>query len=65
MAAGCGWRDVKADSPGHGACAFWLGTWVTPLVARDVVHVARSAANVDQLSGGRLLLGFGLGNATE
>jgi alkanesulfonate monooxygenase SsuD/methylene tetrahydromethanopterin reductase-like flavin-dependent oxidoreductase (luciferase family) len=42
-----------------------LGTWVTPLVARDVVHVARSAANVDQLSGGRLLLGFGLGNATE
>lgn len=42
-----------------------LGTWVTPLVARDVVHVARSAANVDQLSDGRLLLGFGLGNATE
>lgn len=42
-----------------------LGTWVTPLVARDVVHVARSAANVDQLSHGRLLLGFGLGNPTE
>lgn len=42
-----------------------LGTWVTPLIARDVVHVARSAANVDQLSGGRLLLGFGLGNPTE
>lgn len=42
-----------------------LGTWVTPLVARDVVHVARSAANVDRLSGGRLVLGFGLGNATE
>lgn len=42
-----------------------LGTWVTPLIARDVVHVARSVANVDQLSGGRVLLGFGLGNATE
>lgn len=42
-----------------------LGTWVTPLVARDIVHVARSAANVDRLSHGRMLLGFGLGNATE
>lgn len=42
-----------------------LGTWLTPLVARDVVHVARSVANVDQLSAGRLLPGFGLGNATE
>ena len=42
-----------------------LGTWVTPLIARDVVHVARSAMNVDQISDGRLLLGFGLGNATE
>lgn len=42
-----------------------LGTWLTPLVARDVVHVARSVANVDQLSGGRLLPGFGLGNPTE
>ena len=42
-----------------------LGTWLTPLIARDVVHVARSVANVDQLSGGRLLAGFGLGNPTE
>lgn len=42
-----------------------LGTWVTPLIARDVVHVARSAANVDRLSDGRLLLGFGLGNQVE
>lgn len=42
-----------------------LGTWVTPLIARDVVHVARSVANVDQLSDGRVLLGFGLGNQVE
>ena len=42
-----------------------LGTWVTPLIARDVVHVARSAINVDHLSGGRLLLGLGLGNPEE
>ena len=42
-----------------------LGTWVTPLVARDVVGVARAAAVVDALSGGRLLLGVGLGNAVE
>lgn len=42
-----------------------LGTWLTPLIARDVVHVARSIANVDQLSGGRVLPGFGLGNPSE
>ncbi len=42
-----------------------LGTWVTPLIARDVVTVARDAAIVDQLSGGRLLIGLGLGNPIE
>jgi alkanesulfonate monooxygenase SsuD/methylene tetrahydromethanopterin reductase-like flavin-dependent oxidoreductase (luciferase family) len=42
-----------------------LGTWVVPLVARDVVAVARGAAVVDALSGGRLLLGLGLGNTVE
>jgi len=42
-----------------------LGTWVVPLVARDVVAVARGAAVVDALSGGRLLLGVGLGNSVE
>lgn len=42
-----------------------LGTWVTPLIARDVVHVARSVANVDQLSGGRVMVGVGIGNAVE
>ncbi len=42
-----------------------LGTWVTPLVARDVVAVARAAAGVDRLSGGRLVLGIGIGNEVE
>lgn len=42
-----------------------LGTWVTPLVARDVVAVARGASVVDVLSDGRLLLGIGLGNPVE
>lgn len=42
-----------------------LGTWLTPLIARDVVHVARSIANVDRLAGGRLLVGLGLGNPAE
>ena len=42
-----------------------LGTWVTPLAARDVVAVARAAAGVDRLSNGRLMLGIGLGNEVE
>lgn len=42
-----------------------LGTWVVPLVARDVVGVARAAAGVDRLSSGRLVLGLGLGNEVE
>ena len=42
-----------------------LGTWVVPLVARDVVAVARAAAGVDQLSDGRLVLGIGMGNEVE
>lgn len=42
-----------------------LGTWVTPLVARDVVAVARDVAVVDQLCDGRLLVGLGLGNPVE
>lgn len=42
-----------------------LGTWVMPLPARDVVAVARGAAVVETLAPGRVLLGFGLGNASE
>lgn len=42
-----------------------IGTWLTPLIARDVVHIARSIGNVDQLSSGRLVVGLGLGNPVE
>jgi alkanesulfonate monooxygenase SsuD/methylene tetrahydromethanopterin reductase-like flavin-dependent oxidoreductase (luciferase family) len=42
-----------------------LGTAVTPLVRRRPWVVARQAAAVDQLSGGRMVLGVGLGDTGE
>jgi alkanesulfonate monooxygenase SsuD/methylene tetrahydromethanopterin reductase-like flavin-dependent oxidoreductase (luciferase family) len=39
-----------------------LGTAVTPLARRRPWKVAREAAAVDQLSGGRMILGVGLGD---
>jgi len=39
-----------------------LGTMVTPLARRRPWVVARQAAAVDQLSGGRMVLGVGLGD---
>ena len=39
-----------------------LGTSVTPLARRRPWNVAREAAAVDQLSGGRMILGVGLGD---
>jgi alkanesulfonate monooxygenase SsuD/methylene tetrahydromethanopterin reductase-like flavin-dependent oxidoreductase (luciferase family) len=39
-----------------------LGTQVTPLSRRRPWKVAREAAGVDQLSGGRMILGVGLGD---
>ena len=42
-----------------------LGTWITPLPHQQPWRVAHSAAAVDRLSGGRLILGVGLGAPTE
>jgi alkanesulfonate monooxygenase SsuD/methylene tetrahydromethanopterin reductase-like flavin-dependent oxidoreductase (luciferase family) len=42
-----------------------LGTSVTPLPRRRPWNVARQAAAVDQLSGGRVILGVGLGDTGE
>jgi alkanesulfonate monooxygenase SsuD/methylene tetrahydromethanopterin reductase-like flavin-dependent oxidoreductase (luciferase family) len=42
-----------------------LGTSVTPLARRRPWKVAREAAAVDQLSGGRMILGVGLGDTGE
>lgn len=42
-----------------------LGPMVTPLARRRPHKVAREAVTVDRLSGGRLVLGVGLGNPAE
>jgi alkanesulfonate monooxygenase SsuD/methylene tetrahydromethanopterin reductase-like flavin-dependent oxidoreductase (luciferase family) len=42
-----------------------LGTRVTPLARRRPWNVARQAAAVDQLSGGRVVLGAGLGDVGD
>lgn len=42
-----------------------LGTAVTPLARRRPQKVAREAVTVDRLSGGRMVLGVGLGNPPE
>lgn len=42
-----------------------LGTEVTPLPRRRPWNVAREAAGIDQLSGGRMILGVGLGDTGE
>ena len=42
-----------------------LGTAVTPLTRRRPWNVAREAAAVDQLSGGRVVLGVGLGDVGD
>ena len=42
-----------------------LGVCVTPLARRRPWNVAREAAGIDQLSGGRMILGVGLGDTGE
>lgn len=42
-----------------------LGTKVTPLARRRPWNVARQAAAIDQLSGGRMILGAGLGDVGD
>lgn len=43
-----------------------LGTGVTLLTEHDPIHIAKAAASLDRLSGGRLLFGIGAGwNAEE
>jgi len=42
-----------------------LGIEVTPLTRRRPWNVAREAAGIDQLSGGRMILGVGLGDTGE
>lgn len=42
-----------------------LGTMVTPLARRRPWKVAREAVGIDQLSGGRMVLGVGLGDTGE
>jgi alkanesulfonate monooxygenase SsuD/methylene tetrahydromethanopterin reductase-like flavin-dependent oxidoreductase (luciferase family) len=42
-----------------------LGTLVTPLTRRRPWVVARQAASIDRLSGGRMVLGVGLGDTGE
>ncbi|HZD70746.1 MAG TPA: LLM class flavin-dependent oxidoreductase [Actinomycetes bacterium] len=42
-----------------------LGTEVTPLARRRPWNVARQAAGIDQLSGGRMVLGVGIGDTGE
>jgi len=75
-----GWDGVfVSDSPWEGysdpwdtlgACAavterITLGTWVIPLPQYDPMRAAHAAASIDQLSGGRMLLGVGLGVRDE
>ena len=42
-----------------------LGTWVVPVPRREPWQIAQEVATLDRLSGGRVVLGVGLGNADD
>lgn len=42
-----------------------LGTWVTPVARRQPWQLARDLATLDRLSGGRVILGVGLGRRPD
>lgn len=42
-----------------------LGTWVVPVPRREPWQVAQDVATLDRLSGGRVIVGAGLGNADD
>lgn len=42
-----------------------LGTWISPVPRRQPWQLARDLATLDRLSGGRVLLGAGLGNQAD
>lgn len=42
-----------------------LGTWVVPLPRRQPWQVAQEVATLDRLSGGRVILGAGIGNSDD
>jgi alkanesulfonate monooxygenase SsuD/methylene tetrahydromethanopterin reductase-like flavin-dependent oxidoreductase (luciferase family) len=70
------WDHLLAFSPGPvpvvdpwvalsavalGTSRVWLGPMVTPLPRRRPVKLAREAVSLDHLSGGRLIVGVGIG----
>jgi alkanesulfonate monooxygenase SsuD/methylene tetrahydromethanopterin reductase-like flavin-dependent oxidoreductase (luciferase family) len=66
-----GWREPMVDpwialaAAAAGTRRIRIGPLVTALPRRRPWHLARETASLDHLSGGRLILGVGLGNPPE
>ena len=56
------WRDPVTPEAAGPPVGGTFGSIVTPLARRRPVKVARETATLDRLSGGRLVLGAGLGD---